>query len=409
SIQPGSRVFVLCNIVYQRRPNERLFYFMGKCTHGSVLRALIDYILIATGNKGKVQFGNAPLQSANWESVLSDTGADLVARFYQERGLAVEACDLRLFVAERSRAGKIKQVEYRDKKEGIQIDLGSISMLAEFDKIDAHFRVLDYDPRRTEKFHGAGRYIYIIHRKILESDVIFSVPNLKTHEEIGITCAIKGCVGAVGDKDCLAHHRFGPPQNGGDEYPSDIFWIKKAFSTLHDIIQKLPLNKRYGQWMRCFESLLRRIIRRVMGISGGAWYGNDTCWRMAVDLARILRYADVNGIMYKRPIRNHLALIDGIIGGEGEGPLRPKSVKSGILAFTDNILSSDWVAAILMGFDPYKLPLLTKTRSLRQYPVSLNDLWDEEVIYNSEKTNFTELMKIISYHYSPPHGWRGYL
>ena len=105
-IQPGSRVFVLCNFVYQRRPNEMLFDFMGKCTHGSVLRALIDYILIATGNKGKVQFGNAPLQSANWESVLSDSGADLVARFYQERGLPVEACDLRLFVAERSRAGK---------------------------------------------------------------------------------------------------------------------------------------------------------------------------------------------------------------------------------------------------------------------------------------------------------------
>ncbi len=69
-IEPGQRVFVLCNFVYQRRPTESVKTFQAKCTHASVLRAVIDYILTATGPTGTVTLGNAPLQSGEWSRLL---------------------------------------------------------------------------------------------------------------------------------------------------------------------------------------------------------------------------------------------------------------------------------------------------------------------------------------------------
>lgn len=48
-IKNGDKVFVLCNFVYHRRPKESLENFFGKYTHGSILRIVIDNILIATG------------------------------------------------------------------------------------------------------------------------------------------------------------------------------------------------------------------------------------------------------------------------------------------------------------------------------------------------------------------------
>lgn len=94
-ISPGNRVFVLCNFVCHRRSMETLHDFQAKCIHGSVLRALIDYVLIAVGGKGNVVFGNAPLQSCIWSSVLADTGADRVVEFYTKEGAPVREEDLR--------------------------------------------------------------------------------------------------------------------------------------------------------------------------------------------------------------------------------------------------------------------------------------------------------------------------
>ena len=70
----------------------------------------------------------------------------------------------------------------------------------------------------------------------------------------------------------------------------------------------------------------------------GAWYGNDTAWRMTLDLNNIIHYSDKNGIIKKdQQIRKNLVLVDGIIGGEGEGPLSPIKVETKSLIFSDNL------------------------------------------------------------------------
>ncbi|MCG8592702.1 MAG: hypothetical protein MJE66_25715, partial [Proteobacteria bacterium] len=150
---PGSSVFVLCNFVYHRRPQESRHDFFAKCVHGSVLRALCDYILLAIGPRGRIRFGNSPLQACRWEQVLEDSHANEVERFYREHAANVESRDLRLFVTERSFLGHVSRVVERGDSDGRQVVLGSESLLSELAR-DARFRIADYKPERIEGFHS---------------------------------------------------------------------------------------------------------------------------------------------------------------------------------------------------------------------------------------------------------------
>ena len=81
-IQPGARVFVLCNFVQHRRRAEPMTAFHAKCTHASVIRPVVDYALKAVGPEGIVSFGNAPVQGADWHSLLRDTGSAAILDFF---------------------------------------------------------------------------------------------------------------------------------------------------------------------------------------------------------------------------------------------------------------------------------------------------------------------------------------
>jgi uncharacterized protein (DUF362 family) len=391
-VKPGQRVFVLCNFVQHRRANESDEAFAGKCTHGSVVRALVDYLLLAGA---RVQFGNAPVQSCNWESVLEQTGAARVVAFYAQRSLPVEAVDLRMSVSERDALGNVtKSVERDAAKDTIDIDLGASSLLDEPSRHGARYRVQDYSPDRTEAFHAVGKHIYVIHRAVLEADVVFSLPKLKTHEKVGVTCAVKGCVGAVGHKDCLAHHRFGPPAQGGDEYPRDPLGLFRAASWLHDRVQRSGSK---GGAMRIADNFLRRVLRQINPSVAGAWWGNDTAWRMAVDLACIVEYADAHGVMHHTRVRRNYSLVDGVVGGQGRGPLRPDPVPSGTLFFADDVYLADTAAAMLMGFDPRAVPHLRYHGSVAP-----------RVVANGNAGGL-ETLQPLAVPYEPPPGWRGHL
>ncbi|MRR32097.1 DUF362 domain-containing protein, partial [bacterium] len=261
-VEPGSKVFVLCNFANERRSSERLEDYRSRCTHGSVIRAVIDYLLIAVGESGEVNFGNAPTQFCHWKQVQQDTGADEVERFYQNEGIPVAACDLRLFVTDATSIGSVRAVERRDEANGVHVDLGMESLFCELDaKSDQHYRVMNYNPMRTERFHTKGHHEYVVNRKILEADVIFSIPKLKTHEKVGISCALKGFVGTVAHKDSLPHHRFGAPEEGGDEYPDTRAGVQKLTSAYHERIQQTAPDSALGSTLRASYRILKRAIR----------------------------------------------------------------------------------------------------------------------------------------------------
>ncbi len=402
-VAPGADVFILCNFVYHRRPGESDENFLGKCTHAGVLRPLIDYLLIAVGPQGRVRFGNAPIQACDWARVLRETSADVLLRFYQALGEPVQARDLRLLVSSRSRTGRVRHEERRNESAAVSVELGRDSFLAGLPPGSFRLlRVSDYDSRKTVAWHGEGQHTYLVNREVLDADVVVSVPKLKTHEKVGLTLALKGCVGAVASKECLAHHRRGLPSRGGDEYRQDATGLKRVASALHDWVQVTDPRGVAGRFLRVPDRILRSLLHRYTSGIGGSWSGNDTAWRMALDLARILSLAAPDGSMGERVVRQHLVLLDGVVGGEGEGPLRPTAVRSGFVMFSDNPVLADHAAARLVGFAPDRLALLREAG--RAVP---SEGWREAriVCFGRELKTADDLPVVRRFR--PPRGWEG--
>jgi hypothetical protein len=105
----------------------------------------------------------------------------------------------------------------------------------------------------------------------------------------------------------------------------------------------------------------RRVEEAVRGndfIRSGNWYGNRTTWRMCIDLNRCLYYSDAQGEDFEaaEPSRKVLTVMDGVVAGEGDGPLAPGNVPLGsVIAATDPV-ALDLVAVRLMGFDEQNIP-----------------------------------------------------
>jgi hypothetical protein len=395
--------------VYHRRAQESQRAFDAKCIHGSVLRAVCDYALIAVGAAGRVRFGNSPLQSCVWPQVLSDTGADVVVDFYQERGAPVSAQDLRFYTIERSFLGRVTSVDQRDASiDAVEVKFGGESLLHEVEGSEgrpARFRVSDYKPERIEAFHSGNLHRYVIHRAVLESDAVISLSKLKTHEKVGITCGLKGFVGMVGHKDCLAHHRFGSPGIGGDEYPERLRFLH-GISAFQDWVCSRDKGAFLQGPAEIVDRTLRRVLRRLGANMAGAWWGNDTAWRMTLDLARIAHYAGLDGSMRPKMQRRHLSLIDGIVGGEGEGPLSPSPVDSGVVVFSDDLVTGDRVAARLMGLDPQAIPLIREAIRSMPHPLTSVGASPVDVVVNGALRKESALTPVLGRAFRPPSGWR---
>lgn len=86
----------------------------------------------------------------------------------------------------------------------------------------------------------------------------------------------------------------------------------------------LARQSRLGDWAyRCALACYRTFVKPFRHVAdatttqdGGNWHGNDSAWRMAVDLAAIFCFADAEGRLRDRPARRMLCIVDGIVAGE---------------------------------------------------------------------------------------------
>ena len=81
---------------------------------------------------------------------------------------------------------------------------------------------------------------------------------------------------------------------------------------------------------------------------------------MCCDLNRCLYYSDRDGLHLDAPapVRTVLTIIDGVLAGEGEGPLAPTDVPLGVVLAGTDPVAVDLLAVRLMGFDERKLAKL---------------------------------------------------
>lgn len=358
-IQPGDRVLIKPNLV--KHANGLGYDPRSVVTHGSVIRAVLDYVTLALRGEGTILIGDAPLQGTDIAQVMRVTGLDDVLSFYtRQPGIQVEFTDFRCEKAVTEGSMVLQREALAGAVGGYQpVNLGPLSYLNEISSRYQRFRVTDYDRPSMTTHHTLQIHEYLIPRAVLQSTVIINLPKLKTHRKVGATLSLKNLVGINGQKDWLPHHTNLSIDEGGDEYryPS---WRKRLDTRLDERIDvyRGRLRKyalRAGRLMLKFSG---KVARFPDPYFEGSWWGNDTLWRTVLDLNRILFYADTYGNMTETVQRRYLSLVDGFLAGEGEGPLEPTPRACGLLmaGFSPGIVDS--VCARVMGFDPAKIPLV---------------------------------------------------
>jgi uncharacterized protein (DUF362 family) len=350
-VRPGMKIVLKPNWV--RHEAGSLLGQNVVCTHPSLIRALIDYCLIALNGEGEITVADSPLQGADFSVIAAQQGISRLQQYYDRLRAPVRFVDLRMEWAELAPGTGYIKARHKlsgDPKGYSIIDLGGESALSPLAESGARFAVGDYDSRVTSGHHAGGRHEYCISNTVLESDVLISVPKLKTHVKAALTCALKNMIGINCSKDYLAHYRSGSPKHGGDEYP-DGRLISIVAGKLRPMMQgRSPLSV----W-KFLQRISRPGIRHV--VRGGDWPGNDTMWRTIYDVVRIAQNYGVGQAIRKEP-RTFLTFVDAIVCGEGDGPLRPTPVKRNLVLFGEDPGMVDCAAAEVMGFDWASIPLL---------------------------------------------------
>jgi len=360
-IRPGETVLVKPNWVSHLKEESRspdtLF------VNAAVIRPVLDYVSIALQGRGRIILADAPLQSADFELILKQTQAEELARFWSSAGRpALEIKDLRREVVSASGGDRIiSNRRQQGDPEGYRpVNLGLRSYLTPIDEGFRSYRVTNYRPVEMVQHHNRLAHEYLIPNSVLGADTVINLAKLKTHRKGGITCALKNLVGINGSKDWLPHHRAGSAAEGGDEYAHrNVF--KRFTSDLSDRITyfRPGFAYRYLWQLRRLSAALARITARDP-FTEGSWYGNDTLWRTVLDLFTVMLYADRDGILSRSPVRSHLAVVDAVVAGEGDGPLNASPCKLGMLLAGANPLAVDAAAATLIGHDLRKIPVIAR-------------------------------------------------
>jgi uncharacterized protein (DUF362 family) len=415
-IKPGDVVLLKPNLVKEIHPRDEQGWIYV-VTNGSVIRAVSDYVFKALKGKGKVIVADAPQTDSSFEKVIQLLGLTEVQKFYQKQDLNFEIIDLRKEKWHNVEGVIVKRYKANQDPNGYVAF--NLSDKSEFfgHRGQGRYYGADYDAVEVNRHHSNGKHEYLVAGTAIKCDVFINLPKLKTHKKTGITINLKNLVGVNADKNWLPHYTTGHPDNGGDQYP--VYDWKKALEhkgaeTLRYIARKSP---KVGTW------LLRKARKTgtlVFGdtedvVRSGNWYGNNTVWRMCLDLNKIILYGNVDGTMRENVPQNkkrYLSFVDAIIAGEGKGPMNPDPVPSGIMLFGDNPANVDAVASVLMGFDPDKIPIVRHSFETRGYSISSIDWKQIRCISNRKEWNCL-LVNIFNngntLYFRPHFGWAGHI
>jgi uncharacterized protein (DUF362 family) len=366
-VAPGDRVLVKPNWV--SHANQGAGGFDPLVTHGSLVRAAALAALQAGAER--VLVGDAPLQACDFHALLRSSGLE-------GWGEALSAREPRFAgVEDFRRTRAVVRDGVRDAREAqrpledfVLFDLAGESLLEPVTGSRADFRVTQYDPRRMAGTHAPGRHRYLVAREAIEADVVINLPKLKTHKKAGVTCALKNLIGINGNKEYLPHHRVGGAEAGGDCYPGRSR-VKRALERTLDI-QNTTGSPAAARALNGVARVLEFAAARTTDRLGveGSWSGNDTIWRTCLDLNRILLYGTEDGTLADHPRRRVLHLVDAVVAGQGEGPLSPDPLPLGLLLAGENAAAVDRVAALLLGYDPARIPIAREAFGRFRWPLA---------------------------------------
>jgi uncharacterized protein (DUF362 family) len=386
-------------------------------TDARVIEAAVEACLELFPRSESILVADCPLQYADWPLMCSQSGLDrVISRFSSIGASKVAFRDLRkqAFKKDQDNFFVESAGEHGDPGGYREVELATESHLEPISQDSRRFAVNDYSGAVTRSNHAPGTHRYLIAQSFLDADLFINLPKWKSHQKSGITCALKNLVGINGDKAYLPHFRRGAPKWGGDEYRDEYRWLYWAQTHTREALQKrskfaFKLLKPGWEMVKKIRGIETRMTNgqvnsRKFYIAGGAWHGNDTIWRMIYDLNRVIQCADASGKIHSQPQRNYFCIVDGLISGEGNGPLQPLPRETDWLVFGDDPFAIDAALSQFMGFDPRKLPIISR-RDEYTGPLWGDFAWEElTALLDGNEVNVMQAP--INFRFLPPPGWK---
>ena len=386
-------------------------------TDTKMIEEVLDECLQRYPNADWIRVGDVPLQSCDFHLLIQQAGLD---RLRQKYGSRVQFLDFRRERWE-SQNGFLRLADnISGDPEGYrEVVLDQQSLLEEISHRASTFRVSDYDPRETTSKHRQGDHRYLIAGSVLAADLVINLPKMKTHQKSGVTGALKNLVGINGSKAYLVHHQVGFPSNGGDEFPEEtnrlFYWQARLREKLQKGSPWLFRGAKIGwEFLKRICSIqtvgTRENLKGNFYVGSGSWHGNDSVWRMVYDLNLIVRFApSQGGRLASSAQRTLVSIMDGLVAGEGNGPLQPIPVRTGVLLSSTNSFLVDLAMSKMMGFDYHKIRLLayqSKFPDLAWARVSPEEF---RVEFSGETRSDGILGLPVLHRFLPPPGWRGHV
>ena len=410
-ISPGDKVLIKPNLV---------LHFNGSgadvravITHASVIRPVLDYVILALKGIGSIIVGDAPQANGHFDEIVAQNGLRKLVEWYQERGISISLVDFRKNCYPDGTRDGVREELPGDPNGYVLVDLGEKSFLEAENHLERLYGS-DFDRSFIVAQHQEGHQ-YLLSGSVLQADVIISMPKLKTHRKTGVTINCKNMVGANGDKNYLAHYRVGNAQHGGDEYPPDLsFFANLCYRwdriARDHILVRNTMGSRYlykvlNQPFAWLQKIYRWLTGQDLLLGHGDWHGNDTTWRMCLDLNQIVLFADQDGHLHDTPQRKYFSVVDGVIAGESDGPLSPTPKEVGYVACgIGGPFAVDYVSMYQMGFDPEKLKV---NREAQTYPLFAFQPNDMQVVCVRDG-DFVDY-RDVNMHFHPQRNWVGHI
>ena len=419
-VRPGDAIVIkpnLCKHVHHLGTEGVL----ATVTHGSVLRPIIDYCLIALEGSGSITVCDTPFEDTQWDVVMEETGiADMIRSVSDSASVPVRLLDLREYKTEYAIGYTTTEQSLAGDPAGyVHVDLGESSMFTPLDEKTQNYHTLadhtvdHYDPFSTDigtpnQHHHPGKHEYRISKTILSADVLISVPKLKTHGKAGVTLNVKNMIGTVAGKTYMPHHRPGSPPLGDafNDAPPERYVrnrvIRRQFGRLFNFVD----SRLGGVGAAKLAPILRRGLldtvfpaSRQGIVEWGDWWGNDTIWRTCTDLITAALFATEDGKLHSTQQRRFLSFVDGIYGQEAQGPSAGRPVRSGVIVAGTSPITVDTVAADIMGFDSEKLPVISGSSSRTHHGLGEHRI--DHIDVQSSPTSY------VRNSFEPPNAWAG--
>ena len=385
-------------------------------THPTVITAVLRKVIDRLSDGARIIITDGPQTDSSFAKIISHYPVEKWKNLASKNNIHFEIIDLRDDEWINKGDVNIRRIKLAGDPGGKVVTnlSGDISEFHNHIKSKRGYYGADYNIAEANKAHDGINNWYSVSNSVISADVFINVPKLKTHKKAAITCCLKNLVGINTYKNFLPHYSEGGPEEKGDQFPVNSSKSQLEGHLMAFIKQNLIRNVVLARLFRPVKQVGKVLFGDTNKvIRSGNWYGNDTIWRMILDLNKILFYANPNGSLRNDNwinAKKYIGIVDGIKGGDGNGPMAPDPVGMGYLFQGLNPVAIDSVCAVLMGFDPNKIPSVGFAFHIKRYPVCDFNFQDIQVKYDGRYFGIDDpYLRELIVPFNPHFGWAGHI